>query len=258
MNTNNKLIFDIGMHKGEDAITYLKKGFTLIGIEASPVLCEENAKKFKNYIDDGRLIIENIGIAPKAGTIPFYINHRLTEWSSFSKELGSRNNTTCHEVQVPAVTTSYLFEKYGIPFYLKVDIEGYDLHCLVNLYDDKRIPQYIPAEASSIECIDILYKKGYSKFKLINQADNFNSIDLNRESKSWYPRYLIVKNGIKLRIQKLISLPYPYGSSGPFAEETKGNWKSYEEIRNLYTSFMTHNHGKALNAVSWFDVHATF
>ncbi len=32
------LIYDVGMHKGEDADYYLKKGFRVIGFEAIPEL----------------------------------------------------------------------------------------------------------------------------------------------------------------------------------------------------------------------------
>ena len=32
------IIFDIGMHCGEDTDFYLKKGFTVVGVEANPEL----------------------------------------------------------------------------------------------------------------------------------------------------------------------------------------------------------------------------
>lgn len=34
-----KLIFDVGLHKGFDTSYYLKKGFTVIGVEARADLC---------------------------------------------------------------------------------------------------------------------------------------------------------------------------------------------------------------------------
>jgi hypothetical protein len=33
---DENLIFDVGMHKDEDADFYLKKGFPVIGVEANP------------------------------------------------------------------------------------------------------------------------------------------------------------------------------------------------------------------------------
>lgn len=41
------LIFDIGMHNGDDSDYYLKKGFRVIAIEANPTLCALGAARFK-------------------------------------------------------------------------------------------------------------------------------------------------------------------------------------------------------------------
>ena len=40
------LIFDVGLHKGEDAAYYLRKGFRVVGIDANPDLIEWNKKRF--------------------------------------------------------------------------------------------------------------------------------------------------------------------------------------------------------------------
>ena len=48
------LIFDIGMHKGEDTEFYLKKGFRVVAIEADPDLANLCRKRFKEFIDKGR------------------------------------------------------------------------------------------------------------------------------------------------------------------------------------------------------------
>ena len=44
------LIFDVGMHKGEDTDFYLKKGFNVIGFEADPELIVHCQNRFKNEI----------------------------------------------------------------------------------------------------------------------------------------------------------------------------------------------------------------
>ncbi len=107
-----------------------------------------------------------------------------------------------------------------------------------------------------MEWLDILRSKGYSKFKLIRPLDHFPPIPITKERKKYYPIFKFIKNGVKLRVQKIIPLKHPYGSSGPFGEQTKGEWKSYEEIKKLYLEF--NNNGKPLNNVSWFDFHATY
>jgi FkbM family methyltransferase len=254
----NKFIFDIGMHVGQDTRYYLKQGYKVLAVEANPILVDKAKKKFRKYVSSGDLIILNVGIADKESVLPFYKNLRLSEWSSFDKSLGSRNGTMYEEIAVQCVTTKNLFEKYGIPYYMKVDIEGYDYLCLSDIPVQGEKPQYVSCEASSLSWLEILKSKGYTKFKMISQSDDYISLDLNKERKKYYPQYLIVKNGIKLRLQKFLPFKHQYGSSGPFGEATKGEWKSYEEIQQLYMELTAGNNGKRLNNVSWFDFHATF
>ena len=53
----NNLIFDVGMHKGEDTHYYLLKGFDVVAFEADPNLVQFSKRRFKKEIDQKRLII---------------------------------------------------------------------------------------------------------------------------------------------------------------------------------------------------------
>lgn len=251
----NKLIFDIGMHIGQDTKYYLREGFNVVAVDANPVLVENAKKKFSKYIASGQLKILNVGIADSDGVLPFYKNLRLSEWSSFNKSLGTRNGSPFEVVEIQCISIDKLFKEYGVPYYNKIDIEGNDFLCLLGISDEEK-PKYVSCEAFELGWLDILLSKGYSKFKLISQLDNFTPINIKKELKKYYPFFKFIKNGIKLRVQKIIPLKHPYGSSGPFGEQTKGEWKSYEEIKKLYLEF--NNNGKPLNNVSWFDFHATY
>ena len=50
MNESKKLIYDVGMHKGEDSDFYLKKGFRVVGFEADPDLAELCRQRFSKQI----------------------------------------------------------------------------------------------------------------------------------------------------------------------------------------------------------------
>ena len=54
MNKQDKLIFDVGMHKGEDTEYYLKKGFNVVSFEADPDLANYGRERFKAAIADGK------------------------------------------------------------------------------------------------------------------------------------------------------------------------------------------------------------
>ena len=254
---NENLVFDIGMHKGEDTRYYLSQGYRVLAIEANPVLADAGKEKFKKQIDAGRLTILNIGVANSEGILPFYKNLRLSEWSSFDKSIGTRNGTPYEVIDVQCTTTKKLFETYGVPYYMKVDIEGYDYLCLQDIPESGNKPQFVSCEACSLEWLGILKSKGYTKFKMISQGDNYVQIDLNKEKKSYYPKYQTIKNGIKLRLQKIIPFKHFYGSSGPFGNATEGEWKTYEQVKEQYESFYDKQTGQPLNPVSWFDFHAS-
>jgi hypothetical protein len=51
------LIYDIGMHKGEDAEFYLRKGFRVIAFEADPDLVRSCRKRLGEFVDRRRLTI---------------------------------------------------------------------------------------------------------------------------------------------------------------------------------------------------------
>lgn len=252
-----QLVFDIGMHKGEDALHYLKNGYKVLSVEANPTLVELVSKKLKKYIDTGQLTILNMGIADGPRTLTFYVNDRLTEWSSFDKESGTRLNTPYHTVDVQCNTLQSIIAKYGVPHYLKTDIEGFDLHCIKDLPDHSQGPRFVSTEASDYLLIDILYEKGYRQFKLINQFDNFNPISFKKERSALYQKWRHLSSGIKLRLQKIIPFKYAYGSSGPFGNDSKGQWTSYDEVKDAFTRFYLHNE-KSKNNTSWFDIHATY
>ena len=251
------MIFDIGMHIGQDTKYYLELGYKVIAIEANPELIKSAEILFSKHIKENRLILLNVGISNKNGIMPFYRNLDKSEWSSFDKEIGTRNNSEFEIINIECLTTDSLFTKFGIPHYLKIDIEGFDYYCL-NDIDSKNKPKFVSCEASDITWFDILYEKGYTKFKLLSQGDDFIPINIKKEKSNYYPIYLKIKNGIKKRLQNKIKYNFDFGSSGPFGENTKGEWLTYKDARKLFEIFSTGKNGKPLNNISWFDIHATY
>ena len=48
---DDDLIFDVGLHHGDDAAYYLSKGFRVVGIEANPQLAERCGRKGELELD---------------------------------------------------------------------------------------------------------------------------------------------------------------------------------------------------------------
>lgn len=219
-----KTIFDIGMNLGEDTAYYLHKGYRVIAVEANQELCEGAIKRFANEIADNRLIIINKGIADKHGFQDFYINKNVSQWSSFIKDVGARQNSPYEVKQIECVTIASIIAEYGTPFYCKIDIEQYDVFCLDSLLTAPECyrPPYISVEADNTMLLDKMYELGYRKFKMICQG--------------------------YIHEQNTPDWSFPEGSSGRFGEDSPGKWMDIQAVKKLFLG--------PHREFCWYDFHA--
>lgn len=234
-----RLVFDIGMNRGDDTEMYLKMGFNVVAVEGNPVLCKQNEDILQKYIRNGQLVIKNrvvhnetrksqsfyaaqlkpssyelLGWLDRSGLAKLsfqwsesstqnetaglrsLFSHWTDELSSISQEnacnlnaMGCLPNQPCPEkglgdcsdnhplceckkVDVQSTTCEELILEHGVPHYLKIDIEGFDGHCLKKLatLPCSSLPEYISFEeqdshmehvSSSHELISSLSARGY-------------------------------------------------------------------------------------------------
>src|SRR5262245_46489821 len=161
------LIFDLGMYEGQDTRFYLSKGFRVIALEANPELCRRNAGTFAGEIAARRLTIVPKALWQEAGqTIPFYI---YSAWSSVYPEIAGRDASPTTEVQVATTTIAEMFREFGVPYYLKCDIEGADKIVSEQLAMAPEKPDFVSMEDEYGELPKILATAGYDRFQFINQ-----------------------------------------------------------------------------------------
>jgi FkbM family methyltransferase len=225
-----KPIFDIGMHDGLDAAFYMHKGFRVVSVEANPALCERARKQFAEQIRSGQLTILNVAIADEEGERDFYINLHDDHWSSLDPEWGQRTGKF-ETIKVRTQRFDSLFATYGVPIYLKIDIEGGDLTVLRQLRNCTAMPRFISVEEHDLSYFPLLWSLGYRGFKIINQG-LVQSLD--------YPGW-----------------KFPFGTSGPFGNETQGQWLPFGDAIMQYMLNIRDCRDKAQPTASWFDIHAT-
>ena len=77
------LVYDVGLHKGEDTEFYLRKGFRVVGIEANPTLVVAAKIRFQDEIAKGqlKLIDGAVGPASAGSNIVFYANSDMPVWA---------------------------------------------------------------------------------------------------------------------------------------------------------------------------------
>ncbi len=280
------LIFDVGLNVGQDTSFYLSQGYQVLAIEADPTLAEAVRKTFDHEIQDGRLEVLNVGIAEKDGFADFWICEDKPEFSSFYRQIAARDSYSHHCIQIPVLRFASIIARYGVPHYLKIDIEGNDMSCLDGL-SPSTAPKYLSVESEcpldeqsatvedGVRTLQKLHSLGYRQFKLIDQytfcsltlpatpgyrVDTlarriFNESFLKKiRGFGLISRHLIVKRRLETRFR----WKFPHGSSGVWGEATPGKWISYGEAEQAYKHYRV-RHFQASDSKFhsfWCDWHA--
>lgn len=225
------LIYDVGMHRGEDTDFYLKKGFRVVGFEANPENAEFCRRRFRREIEENRLTIvegaivepEFIDSAPEK--IKFYRNVDHSPWGSACRNWAKRNEalgTSSQIIEVEPVNFKECLERYGVPHYLKADIVGLETICLSALLEFENKPDFV-----SIRSEKYVFARLKREFELFAQLGygNFQAV---QQDVSQMSALLDTKKGEK------IAYNFGEGASGVFGEDLGADWKSQTEIIRQY------------------------
>ena len=124
---------------------------------------------------------------------------------------------------MPCVTFDSILREHGVPYYLKIDIEGRDLLCIEAL-ERGALPVYVSTEMYTTRQICQLSNFGYSRFKLVNQREHGGYC------------------------------------SGQFGEEATGQWRTFDEAcyewLHLFTGHRERCEFSDKDPNNWFDLHA--
>lgn len=221
-----QMIMDVGMHLGEDTQFYLDKGFRVVAVEAHPQFVRANGVRFERYIKEGLLEIVPLAIAEDDGVVSFHVFPEKSDWGSLDPGYIRRNierGKACEVIDVQAVTFSSVLERFGIPYYLKIDIEGSDILCIKSLYHFTQRPEYLSFETelmrfeSTEEALSDLCSLGYGRFKVVNQIMNPCRRCPNPPREGRY-----------------VEAVFSHMMSGPFGEEAPGDWAGIKETLRKY------------------------
>ena len=216
--TSKTLIYDVGLHLGEDTDFYLKKGFRVVAFEADPDLVESCKQRFSRELGDGSLAIVEGAIIPDPGGPVTLYKTSVSVWGTTSEKWARRNErlgASNEAITVPSVDFAQCLRNFGIPYYMKIDIEGCDIVCLKALLEFDTSPKYISIEsnktnfAALLNEFDLLERLGYRRFALVQQATIGNQRTLH-----------------PAREGEEVQHVFESGSSGPFGRELLCQWNS--------------------------------
>ena len=230
---NKKIIYDFGANTGDDIPYYLKKGDVVVAIEANPMLTKEIERRYHQEILEGRLFVENCVITNGefSGNVPFYLHKHGNIISQFPKP-PIEELPNFDEVLLPSKSVLDIISTYGKPYYIKIDIEGYDHEILRALFEHQIFPEHLSAESHNIEVFALLVSAGFYK--------SFNLVDGPSIAKRYGNCLIHTPLGEE-------RYSFPGNSAGPFGEDITSPWMNANYFFELL----------ALEKLGWKDIHAT-
>ncbi len=251
------------MHQGDDTDFYLRKGFRVIAIEANPKLVASGSERFANQIESGQLIIVPRAIVDDDSTeVRFFVNQKKHDWGTVHENWNRSMNSDYTEICVPAIRLEKLIEEHGIPYYMKIDIEGADAYCLHSLLAIGKAPKHVSVElmtpnnlkgsqVNSLEILCLLYAIGYRSFRVSDQS-----------------RLKHVRCPNPAREGNYVDQQFDGFSSGPFGDELATTSFSIDEVSHAYLDYFYQRRKPLLSTLlgqgkspfhqkGWFDVHAS-
>jgi len=164
-----KLVFDVGANIGEKTKLFLACGANVICIEPQPDCVTQLERRFAGSM---HVIIEAVGLSDKQGMLDMQICSQANTISTFSEKWKTGRFSAYSWdkiISVNVTTLDALIDKYGIPTYCKIDVEGFEYQVIKGL--SKPIP-YLSFEfttetkEAAFDCITYLLKLGYSGFNI--------------------------------------------------------------------------------------------
>ncbi len=232
MSETNGVIYDFGMNNGDDVVYYLKKAHKVVGVEANPTLVAQCAERFAAEIEARRLVLVGAALSTRDDDRPvsFYrhkTNHVLSRLDAPAQDCADE----FEQINVPQIRASTVIARHGPPYYVKIDLEGFDAHVLRDIFGAELRPNFISVEAHTLAPFKLLVDAGYRAFNLVDGA-------------SVAHRYSNARIAT-LRGAEVYS--FPTHSSGPFGEDIRTAWRNAEDFERLL----------AREGLGWKDIHAT-
>lgn len=173
------LAFDIGAHVGDRAASFARLGARVVALEPQPAFARfirrvhhavavREAACAGNGAGNGaghgtRLVLHVNAANPTVSTAsPDFLRAAAGEVGWQGQEWGGR-------ISVPRTTLRALIEKYGMPEFIKIDVEGFEQAVLAGL---PRAVRALSFEFTTIQrdvataCLDRLARLGYRRFNV--------------------------------------------------------------------------------------------
>lgn len=139
--TEASVVFDVGANVGSKAAIFLEVARKVVCVEPTPRTARILQDRFR---DKANIIVLAKGISSRSGFAALHIFNDADNLNTFSpywvdalkpsdRSFGDAASVATDIINVPTTTLDELIREYGLPCYVKLDVEGYELEALKGL-----------------------------------------------------------------------------------------------------------------------------
>lgn len=172
------LVFDVGANIGVKTRAFLSLGARVIAVEPNPTCVESIRSDHRHALASGQLHVEPLAVASRNGEVALtrYSESAVTSGSAeFIRYLQDHDWATLDTVVVQSVTLDDLIARFGVPGFIKIDVEGMDAEVLRGL---SRRPRYLSFEyhtdpllwQNTVDCFREVQRLGFTEANLTREA----------------------------------------------------------------------------------------
>lgn len=168
----DNLVFDVGANQGEYTHMFVSLGARVISVEPNPQLTA-NLKRIRPF---NRITVESAAVGSKNGTAELFLcDHDVLstlspDWVAVAEKSERFSGIKWNQkITVPVLTLDELIKKYGMPSFIKIDVEGYENDALAGL---SIAPRYLIFEVNTevpdlaVKCVRQKCFSASSRFNL--------------------------------------------------------------------------------------------
>lgn len=200
LDASSKLVFDIGANEGFLAAIFAKAGYKVIAIEPA----KRNIAILKSrFSDNASITVIEAAVSNEVGEMKFYETEKShafgtasEKWKNHESKDSSGVTYRNEPLTVTAVTIDHLISQYGLPAFIKIDVEGHEEFALRGLTQkiplisfEAILPAFIQETESCIKHLTKLSEDAVFNFAVDNylQWDDFDNGDRFRNEMKQLP-----------------------------------------------------------------------
>ena len=172
------MYFDIGANGGAWTIANINSCDKIVAIEASPYTF---STLNSNLNSNGKVILVNKAVCNNNGKDIIFYQAENNQMSSINKnwltdEKSRFFNHPYTKIVCETITIDELIKIYGLPEFIKIDVEGGEYECITSL--SQKVNQLCFEWASetndiTFNCLDYLNNLGFTEFYVQMNSDEF-------------------------------------------------------------------------------------